>query len=178
MGLFIQSASPVNAATILLLLEVFCCVKPLILSFQKSHGSICLTDAQTYAELSMNNLVQVSEDENKRVFFKKEKHDKMMEIAAEETLNLPATAWLRAGDPFSFEDYEFNTFNPFIQDFRGEITDAFSQMSFWSNFSIFDPRKIPEDLEGIAVPCWTIMVKKRPKPIKGKLLKWIQLLID
>ena len=45
-----------------------------------------------YAELSINNFQLVLEDENKRVLLVKKKHDNMMGIAAEEILNLLATA--------------------------------------------------------------------------------------
>ena len=114
-----------TATTVLLLIEVFHCVKLLILSFQTSQEFICLSDAQAYMEFSMNNLQLVSEDENKRVFLLKEKHNKMMEVAARETLNLPVTAQL-CEDPFSFEDYEVNVFKPFTEDFGGELTNSFS----------------------------------------------------
>ena len=34
---------------------------------------------------------------------------------------------------------------PFVAAFQGEIKDAFSGIDFWTCFTIFDPRKLPEE---------------------------------
>ena len=137
MGLFIQATSSANIATILMLLEVFHCIKPLILSFQKSQGSICLTDAQSYMHISMQNL-ELLKTESTRNYFTSEKIKKLQTVAAEELLNMPSSSRLR-GQSFSFEYYKDNIFSAFIEACKEELRIAFSQMSFWTKFSIFDP---------------------------------------
>lgn len=56
LGLFIQATSMENVATILMLLEVFTNIKPLLLYFQKSQESICLSTAQTCVDITFHKL--------------------------------------------------------------------------------------------------------------------------
>ena len=130
-----------------MLLEVFHCIKPLIFSFQKSQGSICLTDAQSYVHISMQNL-ELLKTESTRNYFTSENIKKLQTVAAEELLNMPLSSRLQ-GQSFSFEYYKDNIFSTFIEAFKEELGIAFSQMSFWTKFSIFDPRKLPEDLASL-----------------------------
>ena len=39
------------------------------------------------------------------------------------------------------------TFHPFVGAFIAEINEAFEQLQFWVNFTIFDPRKLPKAKE-------------------------------
>ena len=77
LGLFIQATSLRNVATILMLLEVFTNIKPLLLYFQKSQGSVCLSEAQTYVTITLRNLDVVLETRN---FFILENFTKMKSV--------------------------------------------------------------------------------------------------
>ena len=90
LGLFIQATSSANIATMLMLLEVFRCIKPLILSLQKSQGSICLTDAQSYVHISMQNL-ELLKTESTRNYLTSENIKKLQTVAPEELLNMPSS---------------------------------------------------------------------------------------
>ena len=61
---------------------------------------------------------------------------------------MPSSSRLR-GQSFSFEYYKDNIFSAFIKAFKEELRIAFSKMSFWTKFSIFDPRKLPKDLASL-----------------------------
>ena len=50
LGLFIQETSQQTITTILMLLEVFNCIKAMLLTFQKNQGSICLSNVETSVE--------------------------------------------------------------------------------------------------------------------------------
>ena len=138
LGLFIQATSLQNVATIVMLLEVFTNIKPLLLYFQKSQGSVCLSEAQTYVTITLRNLDVVLETRN---FFTLENFTKMKSVAAEETLNVPPSSRIRA-QPFIFDEFENNTFVKFIDAFKAELNEAFSQIKFWLSFGVFDPRKL------------------------------------
>ena len=53
-----QATTQQTIATILMLLEVFNCINVMLLTFQKSHGSISLNDMETYTEITVHNLWQ------------------------------------------------------------------------------------------------------------------------
>ena len=82
-----------------------------------------------------------------RQWFTDEKFSYLQEIAAEETLSLPPSSNLRNACKFSFERFRDKTFPSFINRFIEEIKEAFKQLDFWLSFCIFDPRKLPADLE-------------------------------
>ena len=42
-------------------------------------------------------------------------------------------------------------FSKFIKAFTEELNKTFAQIKFWSNFSIFDPQKLPEDFPSLEV---------------------------
>ena len=69
----------------------------------------------------------------------------MKKLAAEETLNLPPSSRLRA-PAFCFDKFKNDLFSKFIEAFMEELNKAFPQIKFWSNFSIFDPQKLPKGL--------------------------------
>ena len=50
LGLFILAVTPEIIATVLMLLEVFNCIHPLILFLQKGQDSLCLSQAQTVVD--------------------------------------------------------------------------------------------------------------------------------
>jgi hypothetical protein len=55
---------------------------------------------------------------------------------------------LRTGSrPFDFENFRARIYEPFVEQFIGEIKEAFQQMEFWHKFGIFDPRKLPSSTE-------------------------------
>ena len=105
----------------------------MLLMFQKSQGSICLSDVEMYVEISTH---KISQCHNNNKFFKVNNFEDMKKLAAEEMLNLPRSSRLRA--PVLF-----------IEAFKEELNNASSQIKFWSNSSIFDPRKFPEDLPSL-----------------------------
>ena len=67
--------------------------------------------------------------------------------AEEQMLSLPPSANLQNSDKFSFEKFHNETYPCFIMQFIEEIKEAFIQLDFWLAFSIFDPCKLPENLE-------------------------------
>ena len=56
LGLFILAITPKVIATVLLLLEVFNCIGPLIPFLQKGQDSWCISQAQAVADLTLLNL--------------------------------------------------------------------------------------------------------------------------
>ena len=144
LGLFIQATSPLNVATILMLFEVFKNIRPLLLYFQKNQGSICLSEAQTYVNITLHNLDVAVET---RHFFTVENFNNMKSVATEETLNLPPGTRTRV-QPFIFDEFKTNTYE-FVVAFKAELNEAFSQL--WSPFAIFDPRTLPEDIASLTL---------------------------
>ena len=142
LGLFIQATSLRNVATILMLLEVFTSIKPLLLYFQKSQGCVCLSEAQAYVTKTLQNLEAVK---TTRKCFSLENFQNMMTVASEETFNLPPSSRIRT-QPFVFDEFKNDVFLKFIDAFIMELNEAFSQIKFWSCFAVFDPRKLPEDV--------------------------------
>ena len=57
---------------------------------------------------------------------------------------LPSSARLRK-ETFDFKKFDSEVYIPFVAAFKGEIKDAFSGIDFWTCFTIFDPRKLPEE---------------------------------
>ena len=71
----------------------------------------------------------------------------MQTTAKEQRLSLPPSANLRNSVKFSFEKFRDETYPRFIMRFVEEIKEAFTKLDFWLAFSIFDPGKLPENLE-------------------------------
>ena len=57
-------------------------------------------------------------------------------------MNLPPASRLHETE-FGWESCESTVFLPFIYDFTSEIKKAFSNIQFWIQLPIFDPRKLP-----------------------------------
>ena len=147
LGLLLLLYKPTILATILMLLEVFECTAPLGLALQKGAGTLCLSDIPTYVELTISQLVFAKETKK---WMTCEKFEELRNSAEEEILTLPVTARVRSADNFCWESFMTKTFYPFIDRFIEEIKDAFSQLEFWVNFEIFDPRKLPSLKENLA----------------------------
>ena len=58
-GLFILAVTPEIIANVLMLLEVFNCIRPLIIFLQKGQDFLCLSQAQTVADLNVLNLKNI-----------------------------------------------------------------------------------------------------------------------
>ena len=56
LGLLIQATSQQTIAAMLMLLEVFNCIKAMLSTFQKSSDSICLSHVETYIEITIHKL--------------------------------------------------------------------------------------------------------------------------
>ena len=63
-------------------------------------------------------------------------------MTREEITNLPPASCVHETE-FGWENFESTVFFPFIHDFTSEIEKAFSNIKFWIQLSIFDPRKLP-----------------------------------
>ena len=145
LGLFTEIKGEEFTATILMLRNIFDAVQPLNLALQKSDGLPCL-----YVPMYLNKTLLALEklpDENKRVWFNRKKFLEMQTTAEEQMLSLPPSANLRNSVKFSFEKFCDETYPCFITRFVEEIKETFTQLDFWLAFSIFDPRKLPENLE-------------------------------
>ena len=145
LGLFILAVTPEIIATVLMLLEVFNFICPLILFLQKGQDSLCLSQAQTVVDLTVLNLKNAV---HKKTYFKEEEFNQMYLQATEQVLSLPPSTNLRR-EPFSFASFQNNTYAKFISAFEGELQKAFEQMHFWKCFSVFDPRGLPENINEI-----------------------------
>ena len=125
LGLIIHASSSQMIATILMLLEIFQCIRPLILSLQKSLESLCISEVKTYVE----NL------ETKSIFreyFTEEVFNNFKSIWEEQISALPSSTRLRK------ETFDFKKFDSEVYIWE-EIKDAFSGIDFWTCFPIFDP---------------------------------------
>ena len=98
LGLFILAVTPEIIATVLMLLEVFNCIRPLILFLQKGQDSLCLSQAQTVVDLTVLNLKNAV---HKKTYLKEEEFNQMYLQATEQVLLLPPLANLRQ-EPFGF----------------------------------------------------------------------------
>ena len=63
-------------------------------------------------------------------------------LAEEEILSLPVSARVRRTNQFNWESFMNETFHPCVAAFIEEIKEAFEQLQFRVNFTIFDPRKL------------------------------------
>ena len=109
-----------------MLLEVFTSLKPLFLYFQKSQGCVCLSEAQAYVTITLQNLEAIKT--TKKVF-SLENFQNMMTVVSEETFNLPPSSRIRT-QPFVFDEFKNDAFLKFIDAFIMELNEAFSQIKF------------------------------------------------
>ena len=114
-----------------MLLEVFECSGRLGLVLQKGDGSICLADLPTYIEMMEHQLKRLT----------REMFDRLQNMARDEIMNLPPASRLPETE-FGCENFESTVFFPFIRDFTSAIRKAFSNIQFWIQLLIFDPRKL------------------------------------
>ena len=105
LGLFILAVTTEIIATVLMLLEVFNCICPLIFFLQKGQDSLCLSQAQTVVDLTVLNL---ENDVHKKTYFKEEEFNQMYLQATEQVLSLPPSTNLRR-EPFDFASFQNNT---------------------------------------------------------------------
>ena len=145
LGLFILAITPEIIATVLMLVEVFNCIHPLILLLQKGQDPLCLSQAQTIVDLTVLNLKNAAD---KKTYFKKAEFNQMSLQATEQVLSLPPLTSLRR-EPFDFASFQNNTYAKFISAFEDELQKAFEQMHFWKCFSVFDPHGLPENINKI-----------------------------
>ena len=75
-------------------------------------------------------------------WFDKEKFKKFKQIATDQRLSLPPSGNLRKNVLFTWEEFKENVYLKFISSFQLEIKSAFSQLQFWLNFTVLDPRKL------------------------------------
>ena len=97
LGLFILAVTHKIIATVLMLLELFDCIQPLILFLQKGQDSLCISQALTVADLGLLNLKNAL---HKKMYFTQE-IDKINLQASEQVLLLPPSTNLRR-EPFTF----------------------------------------------------------------------------
>ena len=145
LGLFILAVTPEIIATVLMLLEVFNCIRPLIPFLQKGQDSLCLSQAQTVLDLTVLNLKNAV---HKKTYFKEEEFNQMYLQATEDVLSPPPSTNLRR-EPFDFASFQNNTYAKFISAFEDELQKAFEQTHFWKCFSVFEPRGLPENINKI-----------------------------
>ena len=145
LGLFIQAVSPCNISTILMLLEVFSAITPLILCLQKSQDKICLADIPNHLETSSLKLNDFRTMKETTKFLTEQNFRELVQIAEEQTSSLPTASRLRA-EKFDFAEFSEELFPKFIGDFQAELNEAFVQIQFWKSFSVFDPQNLPRKL--------------------------------
>ena len=92
-GLFIQGASCQTIATNLMLLDVFKCIKPLILFFQTSKGACGVSDANTYCDLCLQSLNELKEKPN---YCNPENLNRLKQTADDKTVTIPPSAQVRS----------------------------------------------------------------------------------
>ena len=138
-GLLVQLCKPMILSTMLMLLEVFECTGPLGLLLQKGNGTLCLADIPTYFELTKSRLISRREE---REWLTLKKLRELKNLAEEEILSLPVSARVRRTNQFNWESFMNETFHPCVAAFIEEIKEAFEQLQFRVNFTIFDPRKL------------------------------------
>ena len=89
LGLFIQATSPEIIATLLMLLDLFDAIRPLVLCLQISQNKICLSYIPAYYDRVIFQIKNLRTKNGK--YFTKEKFSRMMDIAKEIIISLPAT---------------------------------------------------------------------------------------
>ena len=145
LGIFVEVSSKSFLATILMLRDVFAGIQPLNLVLQKAGESLCLADIPVYLDKTISSLEKLRIP-RQRSFFRKDKHDDLINSAAIAISSLPPSAATRSNlKPFDLNDFEKTVFIPFLDAFIVEVQEAFSQLDFWLSFVVFDPRKLPED---------------------------------
>ena len=64
-------------------------------------------------------------------------------------MSLPPSANLQKNVLFKWDEFEENVYLKFISLFQLEIESAFNQLQFWLNFTVLDPRKLPETISDV-----------------------------
>ena len=85
---------------------------------------------------------QLSKAKTTQKWLTRETFDRLQNMAREEIMNLPTASCLRETE-FDWENFESTVFFPFIHDLTSKIKKASSNIPFWIQLSIFDPRKLP-----------------------------------
>ena len=75
-------------------------------------------------------------------WFDKEKFKNFKQIAADQTSSLPPPGNLQKNVLFTWDEFKENVYLKFISSFQLEIKSTFSQLQFWLNFTVLDPRKL------------------------------------
>ena len=132
---------PEIIATVLMLLEAFNCIRPLILVPQKGQYSFHISQAQTVADLTLLNLKNAL---HKKMYFTQEEFDKINSQTSYQVLSLPLSTNLRR-DYFEFSSFQGDTYTKFITTFEAKLDKAFEQMHYWKCFPAFDPQGLPEN---------------------------------
>ena len=143
MGLFILAVTLKIIATVIMLLEVFNCIQPLIVFLQMEQDSLCISHAQTVGgDLTLN----LKNALHKKMYFSQEEFDK---INLQVLLLYPSTNLRR--EPFKFSSFRSDTYAKFKATFEEECNNkAFERMHFWKCFLAFDPQGLPENINEIA----------------------------
>ena len=133
----------------MLLRNVFTVVQPLNLALQKSVVFLCLVDIPVYLNKSYTSLKKPKPCKESRLHFIIKKIVKVISDVQTEVLFLPPSTHLHGKNylSFSFDEFEKNVYLPFIELFIAKLKEAFQQLDFWLNFVIFDPQKLPDDLD-------------------------------
>ena len=134
---------PEIIATVLMLLEAFNCIRPLILFPQKGQYSFHISQAQTVADLTLLNLENAL---HKKMYFTQEEFDKINSQTSYQVSSLHLSTNLRC-DYFKFSSFQSDTYTKFITTFEAELDKAFEQMHYWKCFPAYDPQGLPENSE-------------------------------
>ena len=71
----------------------------------------------------------------------------MFDFSKEAIASLPPSSCTLSNQQlFEWEQFETNVYMPFLYVFTKEVEAAFSQLDFWMEFNILDPRALPEEL--------------------------------
>ena len=131
-----------------MLMEMFEHTGPLGLVLQKAD--LCLTDLPMFVEMTVTQLQKIKEPASRK-WFSLSKYDQLKKIADEEITSLPISARLRTGSAnFSFNNFQVQTYYPFVDSFIEEINEAFKQLDFWYRLRILDHRNLPTDQEDLS----------------------------
>ena len=147
LGLFIQGSSCQTVATNLMLLHVFKSIKLLIFFFQTSKGVCSVSDANTYYELCLQSLNELTK--TKLLQLRKLQLFKANCQNNNKTLTMPPSAQVGSQE-FDFKHFITRVFTTFTDALIKEMIDAFSQLKFLSVFDIFDPRKLLQSVTEIS----------------------------
>ena len=114
MLLFILSVAPEIIITVLVLLEMFNCTRPLIVFLLKWQDSLCISQAQTVVDVTLLNLKNIL---HKKTYFTQEGFGKINLEASEQVLLLPPPTNLRC-QPLKFSSFQNYTYTKFITTFE------------------------------------------------------------